>query len=114
MSDDVVRCNDFAVISSMETFSTRYKRVTKTFHKNQRLTIGNQYHKDATNVTPRIIEKFEEPYNIITHQIDETLKERQMKYPKIVDVLGRILYLIGKQGISDRRTQETAANSDIL
>ena len=37
-----------------------------------------------------------------------------MKYPKIVEVLGRILYLIGKQGISDRRTQETAANSDIL
>ena len=36
-----------------------------------------------------------------------------MKYPKIVvEGLDRILYLIGKQGISYRGIQETAGNSD--
>ena len=35
-----------------------------------------------------------------------------MKYPKIVKVLNRILYLIEKQGISNQGTQETAAKSD--
>ena len=36
-----------------------------------------------------------------------------MKYPKIVEALDRILYLIEKQGISYPGTQETAAKSDI-
>ena len=49
-------------------------------------------------ITPGIIEKFE--YNIIPHQIDKTVKERQMKYQKIVQALDRILYLIGKKRIS--------------
>ena len=31
------------------------------------------------------------------HEIDETLKERQMKYLKIVKNLGQILFFIGKQ-----------------
>ena len=48
----------------------------------------------------RIMEKFEESHNIISYQIDETLKERQMKYPKISKALDWILYLIGKQRIS--------------
>ena len=33
---------------------------------------------------PGIIEKIEEPRDIIPNHIDETLKERKMKYPKIV------------------------------
>ena len=37
-----------------------------------------------------------------------------MKYSKIVEALDRTLYLIGKQGISDRATQETAGNSYTL
>ena len=60
---------------------------------------------------PGIIEKFE--YNI-PHQIDETVKERQMKYQKIVQALYTIPYLIGKQRISYQGTQNTAANSDAL
>ena len=79
--------------------------VAITFHKNQILNIGNQYHKYATYITPGVIEKFEEPHNIISLQIYETLKERQMK----CRALDRILYLIGKQRISYRGTQETAA-----
>ena len=43
---------------------------------------------------------FEEPHNIIPHQIDETVKKRPMKYEKIVQALDRILYLIGKNEIS--------------
>ena len=78
---------------------TQYIVLTvQCFHllRNQRLNIGNQYHKDATLLPPGIIEKFEEPHNIIPHEIDETLKKRQMKYPKIVQALDRILYLIPK------------------
>ena len=55
----------------------------------------------------RITEKFEESHNIIPYQIDETLKERQMKYPKISEALDRILYLIRKQGISYWGTHDT-------
>ena len=74
--------------------STRYRRVSIIFHKNQRLNIGNQYRKGATLVHPGTIEKFKEPYNIIPHQTDETLKEQQMKYPKIVETLDRMFYFI--------------------
>ena len=91
---------------SLVLFSIRDKKIAITFHEHQILNIGNQYQKDG------IIEKFE--YNNIPHQIDETVKERQMKYQKIVQALVRILYLIGKQGISYPGTQKTAANSDAL
>ena len=59
----------------------RDKRIAIVFHKNQRLNIGNQYQKDTTYLAPGIIEKFE--YNVISHQIDETVKEGQMKHQKI-------------------------------
>ena len=78
--------------------STRDKSIAITFHKNQRLNIGNHYQKGATQFAPGIIEKFK--YNVIPHQIDETVKERQMKHQKIVQALDSILYLIGKQGNS--------------
>ena len=80
--------------------STKDKIIAITFHKNQLLNIRNQYHKDAT--------KFEEPHNITP------LKERQIKYQKIVQALDRILCLIGKQEISYQEVQKTAANSDTL
>ena len=38
--------------------STRDKRVAITLHKIKILNLGNQYHKDATQVAPGIIEKF--------------------------------------------------------
>ena len=37
-----------------------------------------------------------------------------MKYSKIVEALDRIFYLSGKQRISYRGTQQTAANIDTL
>ena len=80
--------------------------------KNQRLNIGSEHHKDTTQVAPGIIEKFGKKHNIFPYQIDETLKERQIKYSKIVEALDRILYLIGMQGISYRRTQETQTHKD--
>ena len=36
---------------------------------------------------------------IISHQIDESLKEEQMKYSKSVKTLDGVFYLVGKQGI---------------
>ena len=62
----------------------------------------------------RIIEKFEESHNIISYQIDETLKEQQMKYPKISEALDWILYLIGKQRISYWGTHGTENFSAIV
>ena len=88
------------------------KRIAIAFHENQRLNIGNQYQKDTTQLAPGIIENFE--YNIIPRQIDETVKERQIKYQKIVQALDRILYLIGKESISYQGTQKIAANSGAL
>ena len=76
-------------------------RVAINFYDNQRLNLGKQQHK-------------KEPRNAISHQVDETLKERQMKYRKIVETLNKIFYLIGKQRIFYRGTQERAANSDTL
>ena len=52
------------------------------------------------------MEKFLEPNNIFPLQIDQTLQEQQMKNLKIVKALDRILYLIGRQGISYRGTQK--------
>ena len=37
-----------------------------------------------------------------------------MKYPKIVQVLDKMLYWVGMQGISYQEMQKTAANSDTL
>ena len=95
MSDDAVYCIESAMFLSSVLLSTRGKRITITFHKNQKLNIGNQYHKDATELAPGI--KFEESHDIIPHQIDETLKRQQIKYQKIVQALDRVLYLIGKK-----------------
>ena len=120
MSDDTVYCIESATFLSLGNhisfgfLSARDKRIARTFHENQRLNIGNQYQKDATQFVPRIIEKFEEPHNIIPHHIDETVKERQKKYQKIVQALDKILYLIEKQGISHQETQKSAANIDTL
>ena len=94
--------------------STRDKRIAITFQENQRLNIGNQYQKYATQCVPGIIEKFDEPHNITPHHIDETVKEREMKYQQIVQALDRIRYLIGKQGLSYQETQKAAANSNTL
>ena len=56
--------------------SARIKKIAIKLHKNQKFNLGNQYHKDVKNVA---------------HQIDETLNETQIKYPKIVEALDRIL-----------------------
>ena len=95
-----VECFDLRRNKGPSAFlSTRDKRIDITFQENQRLNIGNQYRKDAAQLAPGIIEKFEEPHNIKPQQIDNTLKERQMKYQKIVQSLDKMLYFIGKQGI---------------
>ena len=54
------------------------------------------------------ITKFEEPNNAIPHQINDTLKERQKTFPKIVEALAKIIHIIGKQGTAYRGTEEQA------
>ena len=46
--------------------------------------------------------------------LDEPLKERQIKYPKIIEALDKVLYLIEEQRLSYQRTQVIAATSDTL
>ena len=64
ISDDAVYSIDFAMFLSAEKkgpsvfLSTKDKKVAITFQEHQRLNLGNQYHKKATKVAPRIIEKF--------------------------------------------------------
>ena len=60
MSGNTVYCIDCAIFICGETIllSTRDKRVAITLHKIKILNLGNQYHKDATQVAPGIIEKF--------------------------------------------------------
>ena len=81
-------------------------------HEKQTLRIGNKYHDDATKEASGIITKFEEPNNTISHQTNDTLKERQETHPKIVEALARIIHLIGKQGIAYRGTEEKADDSN--
>ena len=78
----------------------------------QTLHIGNKYHDDATKEASGIITKSEEPNNTIPHQTNDSLKERQKTYPKIVEALARIMHLIGKQGIAYRGTEEKPDDSD--
>ena len=81
-------------------------------HEKQALHIGNKYYDDATMAASEIITKFEEPNNTIPHQTNDSLKERQKTYQKIVEALARIIHLIGKQGIAYRGTEEKADDSD--
>ena len=50
----------------------------------------------------------------IPHQIDESLKEQQVKYLKSFKTLDRVFYLVGKQGILYRWTYVTAARKEKL
>ena len=80
MSDDTVYYIDCEMVLSAEKqssfvlLSAKVKKVAIKFHKN--LNLRNQFHKDAIKVA---------------YQIDETLEELKMKYPKIVEALERIL-----------------------
>ena len=65
-------------------------------------------------MAPEVIEKSEEPHCIIPHQVDEILKEQQMKYPKLVETLDRILCLIEKQKILSRGTGQRKFHGDCL
>ena len=64
ISDDAVYSIDFAMFLSEEKkepsffLSTKDKKVAISLQEHQRLNLGNHYHKNATKVARRIIEKF--------------------------------------------------------
>ena len=43
---------------------------------------------------------------MIPHKTNDTLKEKQKTFSKIVEALARIIHLIGKQDIAYRGTEE--------
>ena len=116
--EDAVYCINCALFSPTDKrralgsfVNTGYKG-WNNIHEKQTLHIGNKYHDDATKEASGIITKFEKPNNTIPHQTNDSLKERQKTYPKIVEALARIIHLIGKQGIAYRGTEEKADDSD--
>ena len=116
--EDAVYCINCALFSPTDKrralgsfVNTGYKG-WNNIHEKQTLHIGNKYHDDATKEASGIIIKFEKPNNTIPHQTNDSLKERQKTYPKIVEALARIIHLIGKQGIAYRGTEEKADDSD--
>ena len=56
----------------------------------------------------QIITKFEEQNHTFPHPTNDTFKERQNTFPRIVEALARILHVIGKQGIAYQGTEEKA------
>ena len=86
---------------ALGSFNTGYKG-WNNIHEKQTLHIGNKYHDDATKEASGIITNFEEPNNIIPHKANDTLKERQKTYPKIVEALARIIHLIVKRGTEEK------------
>ena len=115
--EDAVYCINFALFSPTDKrralgsfVNTGYKG-WNNIHEKQTLHIGNKYHDDATKEASGIITKFEELNNTVPYQTNDTLKERQKTYPKIVEALARIIHLIGKQGIAYRGTEEKADDS---
>ena len=53
-------------------------------------------------------------YNSSSNWWESKGTTNEISYPRIINALDRILYLIGNQGIFYRGTQKTAVNSDIL
>ena len=101
--EDAVCCIYFALFSPTDKrralgsfVNTGYKS-WNNIHEKQTLHIGNKYHDDATKEASGIITKFEELNNTVPYQTNDTLKERQKTYPKIVEALATIIHLFVKQ-----------------
>ena len=62
----------------------------------------NTYHQEAVTLALVTIHRFKKPESTIRALIDNSIKERYETYPKIVDVISRVIHLIGKQGIALR------------
>ena len=71
----------------------------------------NNYHQQAVLETYGIIEKFENPTNTVKTIINENLKQRYQVYPKDVEALARVVYLLGKQGLVLRGHRESSHSS---
>ena len=61
---------------------------------------GNSYHKQAVLEAYGIIEKFENPTNTVKTIMDENIKQRYLVYPKVVEALARVVYLLGEQRLA--------------
>ena len=49
-----------------------------------------------------IDDKFEKPANTIEYQTNKEIQNRHKIYPQLVEILARIVYLLGKQGLAFR------------
>ena len=82
-------------------------------HEKRTLYIDNKY-DDATKEASGIITNFEKPNNTIPHQTNNTLKERQKTYSKIVEVLARIIHLNGKKGTAYQGAEKNPDDSNTV
>ena len=73
----------------------------------QNYHVGNSYHTDATVKALEINDKFEKPANTIESQTNKDIQNRHEIYPQFVEILARIVHLIGKQGLAFRGHRES-------
>ncbi|XP_065674100.1 uncharacterized protein LOC136091044 [Hydra vulgaris] len=98
---------------SLGAFINRGYKEWHIILEEQKLHIGNRYHKEAIEQGNGICCRFENPRQTISLQSDSTLKNRQQMYLYIVETLVRIIHLMGKQGLSFGGTyKKCIKNSD--
>ena len=71
----------------------------------------NTYHQEAITLVLATIDRFEKPESTIPALIDNSIKESYETYPKVVQAISRVFYLIGKQGIALRGHREELDDS---
>ena len=71
------------------------------------------YHKIAKEPENGIIDKFEYPRSTVPAQCNSTLDSRIKKYTKILNILGRVMRLLGGENLALRGHHESTADQEI-
>ena len=64
--------------------------------------LHNSYHEDSVQKAYGVLERYDNPGNTIPAQLDESLKSRYEIYPQIIEIVARVVHLLGKQGLAFR------------
>ena len=73
----------------------------------------NNYYEIAKKTTDAIIYSFEYPRSIVPAQCNSTLDLQIKKYPKILKISARAMYLFDRQKLALRGHHESTADQEI-
>lgn len=73
---------------------------------------SNPYHEQAFQHAVGLIERFEQPENTLPVKLDSITAERYRKYPIILNILARVVHLLGKQGLAFRGHREVILSKE--